>query len=46
MLVLGLVYGLYKGELKLGFKEMEEIGLFIGLLLVLYGGIGILIKDI
>ncbi|EVS36139.1 fructose-bisphosphate aldolase, partial [Staphylococcus aureus M1361] len=40
------VHGPYKGEPKLGFKEMEEIGLSTGLPLVLHGGTGIPTKDI
>jgi fructose-bisphosphate aldolase class II len=36
----------YKGEPKLGFEEMEEIGKTIGLPLVLHGGTGIPTKDI
>jgi fructose-bisphosphate aldolase, class II len=43
---LGSVHGPYKGEPKLGFKEMEEIGQIIGLPLVLHGGTGIPTKDI
>ncbi|HDC5188958.1 TPA: fructose-bisphosphate aldolase [Staphylococcus aureus] len=43
---LGSVHGPYKGEPKLGFKEMEEIGLSTGLPLVLHGGTGIPTKDI
>lgn len=43
---LGSVHGPYKGEPKLGFKEMEEIGNIIGLPLVLHGGTGIPTKDI
>ncbi|MCQ6281776.1 class II fructose-bisphosphate aldolase [Bacillus sp. EB600] len=43
---LGSVHGPYKGEPKLGFKEMEEIGEIIGLPLVLHGGTGIPTKDI
>jgi fructose-bisphosphate aldolase class II len=38
---LGSVHGPYKGEPKLGFKEMEEINLALGLPLVLHGGSGI-----
>src|SRR5699024_10536579 len=34
---LGSVHGPYKGEPKLGFKEMDEIGASTGLPLVLYG---------
>jgi fructose-bisphosphate aldolase class II len=43
---LGSVHGPYKGEPKLGFAEMEEIGKVIGLPLVLHGGTGIPTKDI
>lgn len=43
---LGSVHGPYKGEPKLGFKEMEEIGKTIELPLVLHGGTGIPTKDI
>ena len=43
---LGTVGGPYKGEPKLGFKEMEEIGASTGLPLVLHGGTGIPTKDI
>lgn len=43
---LGSVHGPYKGEPKLGFKEMEEIGNLTGLPLVLHGGTGIPTKDI
>lgn len=43
---LGSVHGPYKGEPKLGFKEMEEIGNATGLPLVLHGGTGIPTKDI
>ncbi|WP_042354391.1 class II fructose-bisphosphate aldolase [Bacillus rubiinfantis] len=43
---LGSVHGPYKGEPKLGFKEMEEIGKLTGLPLVLHGGTGIPTKDI
>ncbi len=43
---LGSVHGPYKGEPKLGFKEMEEIGRITGLPLVLHGGTGIPTKDI
>jgi fructose-bisphosphate aldolase, class II len=43
---LGSVHGPYKGEPKLGFKEMEEIGQITGLPLVLHGGTGIPTKDI
>lgn len=38
---LGSVHGPYKGEPKLGFKEMEEIKKATGLPLVLHGGSGI-----
>ncbi|RUS48842.1 class II fructose-bisphosphate aldolase [Cohnella sp. AR92] len=38
---LGSVHGPYKGEPKLGFKEMEEICKTINLPLVLHGGTGI-----
>lgn len=38
---LGSVHGPYKGEPKLGFKEMEEISQTINLPLVLHGGTGI-----
>lgn len=43
---LGSVHGPYKGEPKLGFKEMEEISNITGLPLVLHGGTGIPTKDI
>ena len=43
---LGSVHGPYKGEPKLGFKEMEEIGASTGLPLVLHGGTGIPTTDI
>lgn len=43
---LGSVHGPYKGEPKLGFKEMEEIGQMTGVPLVLHGGTGIPTKDI
>jgi fructose-bisphosphate aldolase class II len=43
---LGSVHGPYKGEPKLGFKEMEEIGKATGVPLVLHGGTGIPTKDI
>lgn len=43
---LGSVHGPYKGEPKLGFKEMKEIGEITGLPLVLHGGTGIPTKDI
>ena len=38
---LGSVHGPYKGEPKLGFVEMEQIGKETGMPLVLYGGTGI-----
>ncbi len=38
---LGSVHGPYKGEPKLGFKEMEEVKQLTGLPLVLHGGSGI-----
>ena len=38
---LGSVHGPYKGEPKLGFTEMEEIGKTTGMPLVLHGGSGI-----
>lgn len=38
---LGSVHGPYKGEPKLGFKEMEKIGNTCGVPLVLHGGSGI-----
>lgn len=38
---LGSVHGLYKGEPKLGFKEMEEIKNATNVPLVLHGGTGI-----
>ncbi|WP_428909712.1 class II fructose-bisphosphate aldolase [Niallia sp. Krafla_26] len=38
---LGSVHGPYKGEPKLGFKEMEEICKVTGMPLVLHGGTGI-----
>ena len=38
---LGSVHGPYKGEPKLGFKEMEEIRDLTGIPLVLHGGTGI-----
>lgn len=38
---LGSVHGPYKGEPKLGFKEMEEVKNLTGLPLVLHGGSGI-----
>ncbi|MGG1675768.1 class II fructose-bisphosphate aldolase [Neobacillus sp. NRS-1170] len=43
---LGSVHGPYKGEPKLGYKEMEEIGQATGLPLVLHGGTGIPTADI
>lgn len=43
---LGSVHGPYKGEPKLGFKEMEEISNLTGVPLVLHGGTGIPLKDI
>ncbi len=43
---LGSVHGPYKGEPKLGYKEMEEIGNVTGVPLVLHGGTGIPTKDI
>ncbi|KAB2333169.1 fructose-bisphosphate aldolase [Cytobacillus depressus] len=43
---LGSVHGPYKGEPKLGFAEMEEIGHLTGVPLVLHGGTGIPTKDI
>ena len=43
---LGSVHGLYKGEPKLGFKEMEEVWKATGVPLVLHGGTGIPTKDI
>ncbi|MCM3567175.1 class II fructose-bisphosphate aldolase [Neobacillus mesonae] len=43
---LGSVHGPYKGEPKLGYKEMEEIGKLTGMPLVLHGGTGIPTKDI
>jgi fructose-bisphosphate aldolase, class II len=43
---LGSVHGPYKGEPKLGFKEMDEIGKATGVPLVLHGGTGIPTKDI
>ncbi|MFJ5717205.1 class II fructose-bisphosphate aldolase [Neobacillus sp. NPDC093127] len=43
---LGSVHGPYKGEPKLGFTEMEEIGKITGMPLVLHGGTGIPTKDI
>ncbi|HKM11109.1 MAG: class II fructose-1,6-bisphosphate aldolase [Bacilli bacterium] len=38
---LGSVHGPYKGEPKLGFKEMKEINDLVGVPLVLHGGSGI-----
>ncbi|WP_423364338.1 class II fructose-1,6-bisphosphate aldolase [Mycoplasma sp. P36-A1] len=38
---LGSVHGVYKGEPKLGFKEMKEISTLVDLPLVLHGGSGI-----
>jgi len=43
---LGSVHGPYKGEPKLGFKEMEEVQKLTGVPLVLHGGTGIPLKDI
>ncbi|MDF2556823.1 MAG: fructose-bisphosphate aldolase [Bacillales bacterium] len=43
---LGSVHGPYKGEPKLGFTEMEEIGKTTGLPLVLHGGSGIPLHQI
>lgn len=43
---LGSVHGPYKGEPKLGFKEMEEILNATGVPLVLHGGTGIPVTDI
>ena len=43
---LGSVHGPYKGEPKLGFDRMEQIGKETGLPLVLHGGTGIPEKDI
>ena len=43
---LGSVHGPYKGEPKLGLKEMEEISNLTGMPLVLHGGTGIPTKDI
>jgi fructose-bisphosphate aldolase (EC 4.1.2.13) len=43
---LGSVHGPYRGEPKLGFKEMEEISRLTGKPLVLHGGTGIPTKDI
>ncbi|MBB6450486.1 fructose-bisphosphate aldolase class II [Geomicrobium halophilum] len=44
---LGSVHGPYKGEPKLGFKQMEEINKLVGLTpLVLHGGTGLPIEDV
>ncbi len=43
---LGSVHGPYKGEPKLGFAEMEQIGKELGLPLVLHGGSGIPLDQI
>jgi fructose-bisphosphate aldolase, class II len=43
---LGSVHGPYKGEPKLGYKEMEEILNLTGVPLVLHGGTGIPTADI
>src|SRR5699024_7576466 len=43
---LGSVHGPYKGEPKLGFKEMEEVMNLTNVPLVLHGGTGIPTKDI
>lgn len=43
---LGSVHGPYKGEPKLGFKQMEEVMNLTGVPLVLHGGTGIPLKDI
>ncbi|HSH24371.1 MAG TPA: class II fructose-1,6-bisphosphate aldolase [Massilibacterium sp.] len=43
---LGSVHGPYKGEPKLGFKEMEEVRDLTNVPLVLHGGSGIPLKDI
>lgn len=43
---LGSVHGPYKGEPKLGFKEMEEVRNLTNVPLVLHGGSGIPLKDI
>ncbi|MCK7606460.1 class II fructose-1,6-bisphosphate aldolase [Geobacillus stearothermophilus] len=43
---LGSVHGPYKGKPKLGFAQMEEIGLRTGVPLVLHGGTGIPLADI
>ncbi|MFP7492279.1 class II fructose-1,6-bisphosphate aldolase [Terribacillus saccharophilus] len=43
---LGSVHGVYQGEPKLGFKEMEEIQAITGIPLVLHGGSGIPLAQI
>ena len=43
---LGSVHGLYKGEPKLGYKEMEEVRDLTKVPLVFHGGTGIPTKDI
>ena len=43
---LGSVHGPYKGEPKLGYKEMEEIANLTNMPLVLHGGTGIPLHDI
>ncbi len=43
---LGSVHGPYKGEPKLGFKEMQEVMELTNVPLVLHGGSGIPLKDI
>jgi 6-phospho-5-dehydro-2-deoxy-D-gluconate aldolase len=43
---LGSVHGVYQGEPKLGFKEMEEIQRITGVPLVLHGGSGIPLEQI
>lgn len=43
---LGSVHGPYKGEPKLGFTEMEQIGNETGMPLVLHGGSGIPLEQI
>ena len=43
---LGSVHGPYKGEPKLGYKEMEEVRDLTNIPLVLHGGTGIPTKDI
>lgn len=43
---LGSVHGPYKGEPKLGYKEMEEVRDLTNVPLVLHGGTGIPTKDI